>query len=96
MDKVGILGNVSTYASNMSRISKAVSDSIRDCDMESAFDCLAKFYAAYNIVSNEIVSYRDVIGEEEVLRIHQTLEGIERDMRKRINDEARKCRIVRG
>jgi len=96
VDRVEVLGNVSTYASNLSRISKSVLDSIKDCDMESAFECLAKFYAAYNIVSNEVISYRDIIGDDEVVRLHQTFEGIERDMRKRINEEARKCRVLRG
>jgi hypothetical protein len=92
MERVDAVEKIIEHLSNLNKIKKCATDSIRDCDFVSSIDCIHKFHTATGAVSAAIIMFRGVLEDEEIVRYHTTLNKISEEFRAETIEMAKKCR----
>jgi len=95
MDRADCVKRIAEYMSGLNQISKCAKDSIKECDVLSAVDCIHKFYTAYGAVSASIIMFNGILTEGEILNYHTTLGQIGKEFREETMNLAKKCRCFK-
>ena len=92
MEHVDAVEKVVMYFSELNKIKKYATDSIKECDFVAAIDCVNKFHDAVGTISASIIMFRGVLEDEEIMRYHATLNKISEEFRAETTEMAKKCR----
>jgi len=95
MEKVDAVEKIIEYLSNLNKIKKCALDSIRECDFVSTIDCIHKFHDAVGTISAAIIMFRGVLGDDEIVKYHATLNQIAKEFREETIKFAEKCRCFK-
>jgi len=94
MNHTDCIEKIIEYISGLNQISKCANDSLRNCDVVSAVDCIHKYYTAYGTVSAAIIMFNGILSEEEILNYHTTLSQISKEFREETIKLAKKCKAL--
>jgi hypothetical protein len=92
MERVDAVEKIIEHFSNLNKIKKCATDSIKECDFVAAIDCVNKFHDGVGTVSAAIIMFRGILDDEEIVKYHATLNQIAKEFRDETVELAKKCR----
>ena len=92
MERIDAIEKVVMYFSELNKIKKYATDSIKECDFVASVDCINKFHDAVGTISASIIMFRGVLEDDEIMKYHATLSQITKEFRAETIEMAKKCR----